>query len=173
MTQADKTEASTPSEREVMVKRTFDAPRSLVFDAFTKPDMVMNWLYGPDDWRIVHCEIDLRVGGAFRYIWRHDEKGEIGLSGVFKEVVPPERLVYTELFDQDWTGGETLVTTVFEERNGRTTVTTTVLYASQDARDGALKTGMLEGWSQGYDRLDLFLESQSTGSKGSAADKSA
>ena len=151
-------EAATPSEREITVSRTFDAPRALVFDAFTKADMIKHWLFGPDEWRMVHCEVDLRPGGAYRYVWRHRDKGDMGMGGVFREIVPPKRLVYTELFDEDWTGGETIVTSVFEEKGGRTTVTTTVRYSSQEARDGALKTGMLRGWGQSYDRLDGYLE---------------
>ena len=148
---------TTPSDREVAVSRTFNAPRRLVFDAYTKPEMVKRWLYGPEDWPLAVCEIDLKPGGALRYVWRHREKGDMGMGGVFREITPPERIVHTELFDQDWTGGETLVTTIFDERDGRTTVTSTVRYSSKEARDGALKTGMIEGWSQGLDRLDALL----------------
>ncbi len=152
-----------PSERELTVTRTFDVPRTLVFDAFTKPDIMMRWFYGPDAWPLARCEVDLRRGGALRYVWRHEDQGEMGMSGTFREVLPPERIVYTAVFDQDWTGGETLETTHFEERDGKTTVTATVRYASQDARDGALKTGMLSGWSQTYDRLDALAPSLATG----------
>ena len=148
-----------PGSREIMLARTFDAPRRLVFDAFTKPEMVMQWLWGPPEWPMVHCEIDLRVGGKLRYVWRHQTKGEMGMSGVFHCIKAPELLVNTELFDQDWTGGETLVTTTFEEQDGRTVVSATVRYSSPAARDGALKTPMLEGWSQGHDRLDDMLAS--------------
>jgi uncharacterized protein YndB with AHSA1/START domain len=148
-----------PNERELTLARTFDAPRGLVFDAFTKPEMVKQWLWGPDEWPMIHCEIDLRVGGKLRYVWGHKTKGQMGMSGVFREIRLLELLVNTELFDQDWTGGETLVTTTFEERDGRTVVSATVRYSSQAARDGALKTDMLEGWSQGYDRLDETLAS--------------
>ena len=148
-----------PSDRELTLTRTFDAPRQLVFDAFTKPEMVKRWLFGPADWPLVHCEIDLRVGGKLRYVWRHKDKGECAMSGVFQEIRAPERLVHTELFDQDWTGGETLLTTTFEEHRGRTTVAATVHYSSQAARDGVLKTGMVEGWSQCHDRLDELLPS--------------
>lgn len=157
MTSAKRYQTSLPSEREFTLTRTFDAPRRLVFDAFTKPEMVKQWLWGPPEWPIVHCEIDLRVGGKLRYVWRHKERGDMGLSGVFQEITVPGLLVNTELFDEDWTGGETLVTTVFEERNGRTTVAATVRYSSQAARDAALETPMVEGWSQGHDRLDELL----------------
>jgi uncharacterized protein YndB with AHSA1/START domain len=157
MSNADKLTVATPSDREVVVKRVFDAPRRLVFEAYTNPDLVKRWLYGPDEWPMVECTIDLRVGGAYRYVWRHKDKGDMGMGGVFREIVPGERIVNTELFDQDWTGGETLVTTVFEERDGRTTVTATVLYSSKEARDGALKTGMLGGWGRALERLDELL----------------
>jgi uncharacterized protein YndB with AHSA1/START domain len=148
-----------PGDREITLTRTFQAPRRLVFDAFTKPEMVKRWLWGPPEWPMVHCEIDLRVGGKLRYVWRHKDKGDMGLSGVFHAIEAPARLVNTEIFDQDWTGGEALVTTTFVEQNGRTTVAATVRYSSQAARDGALKTPMLEGWSQSHDRLDDLLAS--------------
>jgi uncharacterized protein YndB with AHSA1/START domain len=148
-----------PGEREITLTRTFAAPRQLVFDAFTKPEMVKRWLWGPVEWPLVHCEIDLRVGGKLRYVWRHKEKGDMGMSGVFHDIQAPALLVNTELFDQDWAGGETLVTTTFAEQNGRTTVAATVRYSSPAARDGALKTPMLEGWSRAHDRLDDLLAS--------------
>lgn len=146
------------SAREIVVARTFDAPRELVFRAFTDPEMVIHWMWGPDEWRMVRCDIEFKVGGTYRYVWRHVEKGDMGMGGIFHEIVPPERLVYTELFDEDWTEGETLVTATFEEKDGRTTVTTTVRYSSERARDGALKTPMLRGWGQSYDRLDVYLQ---------------
>lgn len=154
---SERVTVTTPSDTEITVTRSFVAPRRLVFEAFTKPDLVRRWLQGPDDWPMVVCEVDFRVGGAYRYVWRNPGKGDMGMGGTFREIVPPERIVHTELFDQDWTGGETMVTTVFEERGGRTTVTATVRYSSQAARDGALKTGMIEGWGQAYDRLDGLL----------------
>ena len=146
------------SDREISVSRTFDAPRELVFAALTKPEMVKAWLYGPEEWPMVTCEIDFKVGGKYRYVWRHKEKGDMGMGGVYREIVPTKRIVHTELFDQDWTGGETLVTTTFDEKDGRTTVTSTVHYSSLEARDAALKTGMLDGWGKAYDRLaDYFV----------------
>jgi uncharacterized protein YndB with AHSA1/START domain len=148
-----------PSEREITVSRTFDAPRELVFEAMTNPKMVKQWLIGPDDWPMVVCGIDFRVGGKYRYVWRHKERGDMGMGGVYREIERPRRIVHTELFDEDWTGGETIQTTIFEEKGGRTTVTSTVRYASEAARDGALKTGMLEGWGKAYDRLAEMLAS--------------
>jgi uncharacterized protein YndB with AHSA1/START domain len=102
------------------------------------------------------CEIDLRPGGAFRYVWRKDGK-DMGMSGTFREIVPPSRIVHTEIFDQDWTGGETLVTTTFEEAQGRTTLAVRVRYTSEAARAAALKTGMTQGMSDTYDRLAVMI----------------
>lgn len=145
---------STPSDREVVITRDFDAPRALVFDCHTKPELVRRWLLGPPGWTMPVCDIDLRVGGRYRYVWRSADGREMGMGGIFREIARPERLVTNELFDEDWTGGETLVTTVFTEEGGRTTSTVTVVYGSKEARDGALATGMTEGMEAGYQRLD-------------------
>lgn len=164
MSKSEALEFITPNERDVRVTRVFDAPKRQVFAALTKPEFVRRWLLGPPGWTMPVCEIDLRVGGKFRYVWRHDRDGsQFGMGGEYREIAPPDRLVHTELFDEDWTGGETLVTTVLEERNGRTSIATTVRYSSQRARDGALKTGMIQGWAQSYDRLaELLASSAST-----------
>lgn len=151
-------QVATPSDREILMTRALDAPRELVWDAFTKPELVKRWLLGPPGWTMPVCEIDLRVGGAYRFVWRNEEDGtEMGMGGVHREIVRPERIARTELFDQDWTGGETLATVVLTEYDGRTTVDTTVLYASKEARDGALTSGMKEGMALGYERLDELL----------------
>jgi uncharacterized protein YndB with AHSA1/START domain len=145
---------TTPTDREVVMTRVFDAPRELVFEAWTKPELLKRWLYGPDDWALAVCKIDLKVGGAVRFEWRHSNSAEhMGMSGVYREIVPPERLVYTEVWDEDWTGGEVLVTMAFVEAAGKTTMTQTVLYSSRAARDAALKTGMEHGAATSYDRL--------------------
>ena len=120
---------STPTDREIEVERDFNAPREMVFDAFTKPELVRRWLLGPDGWTMPVCEIDLRVGGAYRYVWRKESTGkEMGMGGVFREVVRPERLVATEKFDEAWYPGEAVDTTVFEEQGEVTKVRLTVLY---------------------------------------------
>ncbi|MGB9333471.1 MAG: SRPBCC family protein [Candidatus Acidiferrales bacterium] len=150
---------TTPSDREIAMTRTLDAPRELVFDAWTKPELLKRWLYGPDDWPFAVCEVDLRVGGALRFEWRHRGGGIMALSGVYREIVPFERLVFTEVFDEDWTGGETLVTMTFIEHDGKTTVTQSILYSSRAARDGALKTAMEEGMAMSYNRLAEQLPS--------------
>ena len=146
-------------EREIVMKRSFDAPRDLVFEAMTKPELLKRWLFGPTGWTMTHCAVDLRVGGAYRYEWRKDDGTEMGMGGVFREIVRPARLVTTEKFDQDWTGGEVLATAVFEEKAGATTLTTTLVYPSREAREAVLKSGMELGVAAGYDRLDdIFSE---------------
>ncbi len=150
---------ATPGDREVVVARGFDAPRPLVFAAHTRPDLVKRWLIGPPGWSMPDCTIDLRVGGKFRYVWRHEDGRTMGMNGVFRELMPPERIVHTEIFDEDWTGGETLVTSIFAEEGRRTKLTMTVLYASRAARDGALATGMTGGMEQSYEKLDELLAS--------------
>lgn len=163
MTETAKLQITMPSDRELMMTRAFEAPRPMVFEALTKPDLVRRWLHGPDDWTMPVCEIDLRPGGALRYVWRGPDGTEMGMSGQYREVVPPQRVVHTELFDEDWTGGETVVTTVLTEQDGRTTVTTTILYASKENRDGALQTGMEQGMAASYDRLEGQLPTFSIG----------
>lgn len=116
------------------------------------------WLLAPGGWTMPVCEVDLRPGGKFRYVWR---KGgvDMGLNGTFREIGPPERIVHTEVFDEDWTGGKSVVTTTLQEANGRTTLSMTVRYASAAAREAALKTGMVDGMSGTYDRLaDLIAK---------------
>ncbi|MPZ23392.1 MAG: ATPase [Dehalococcoidia bacterium] len=137
--------------------RVFDAPRRLVFEAWTKPELLQRWLLGPEGWSMPVCEVDLREGGSFRFVWRNDDGREMGMGGVYREIVPPERLVHTELFDEDWTEGETVVTTVLTEDGGKTTMTSTVRYSSEAARDAALATGMTDGVAVTYDRLAELL----------------
>jgi uncharacterized protein YndB with AHSA1/START domain len=151
---------STPSDREVEIERDFNAPRWLVFEAFTKPELVSRWLLGPDGWSMPVCEIDLRVGGRYRYVWRKESTGaEMGMGGVFLEVVQPEKLVATEKFDESWYPGEAVDTTVFEESGPITKVRVTVLYQSREARDTATRSGMEHGMVVGYNRLEHVLAS--------------
>jgi len=152
-------EVTARGEREVVMTRIFDAPRALVFDAWTRPDLLKRWLYGPEEWQLAVCEIDLRVGGALRFVWRHRDGKDMGMSGVYREIAAPERLVFTEFWDDDWTGGEALVTMVFAEHWGKTTFMQTVLYASRAVRNAVLKTPMERGAAQSYDRLAELLAS--------------
>jgi uncharacterized protein YndB with AHSA1/START domain len=140
-----------PSDREVVATRVFDAPRSLVFEAWTNPDYLPRWMLGPEGWTMPVCEIDLRPGGAWHFQWRHADGSEMSLHGVYKEIVPPERLVNTESWGGDWP--DTLNTVLLSEKNGKTTMTHTVLYASKAARDAAMKTGMKEGMNKSFNRL--------------------
>ena len=146
-------------EAEIVMTRSFDAPRALVFDALTKPELVKRWLLGPPGWSLPVCDIALKVGGAFRYVWRNADGREMGMGGVFHEIVPPECIVHTELFDDDWTGGETLVTNFLTEHSGKTTLSVTVRYQTPDARDTVLGSGMEEGVAMSYDRLAELLTS--------------
>ena len=150
---------STPSDREIQVTRDFHAPRRLVFDAFTKPELVRRWLLGPPGWTMPVCEIDLRVGGAYRYVWRKEGEKDMGMGGVFRDIVPSERLVATERFDDAWYPGEALDTTVFVEDGAITRITITVLYQSREARDTARRSGMEHGMAAGYNRLEDVLSS--------------
>jgi uncharacterized protein YndB with AHSA1/START domain len=135
--------------------RVFDAPRRLVFEAWTNPAHLPHWMLGPEGWTMPICEIDLRPGGAWRFVWRRVDGTEMEMRGIYQEVVPPERLVSTEAWGGDWP--ETLNTLLLSELDGRTTIEQRVLYPSKEARDAALQTGMKEGVSLGFDRLEAYL----------------
>jgi uncharacterized protein YndB with AHSA1/START domain len=154
---------STSSDREIVMTRAFDAPSHLVFGALTKPELIKRWLLGPPGWSMPVCEVDLKVGGHYRYVWRHDNDGrDMGMGGVFREIAASKRLVQTEKFDESWYPGEALATAVLVEHKGRTTLTTTVLYESREARDGILKSGMERGVAASYDRLEELLAETSS-----------
>ena len=159
---------TTPSDREVRITRFFNAPCAMVFDCWTVPELLKGWLHGPEGWRLETCEIDLVVGGAARYVWRHRDGQAMGMSATYQEIIRPTRIVASELFDEDWTSGETLGTVVFTEASGKTLLTQTVLYASQAARDGALGTGMTSGMADSYAQLDAFLASRQDDARGAA-----
>jgi len=156
MTSASTLQVTTPSDREVVMTRVFEAPRRLVFDAWTKPELIKRWLGVRAGWSMVVCEVDLTVGGTYRYVWRGPE-GDMGMGGVYREVVRPERVVCTEKFDQSWYEGEAIDTLVMVEQGGKTTVTTTVLYASREVRDAVIKSGMASGVAESYDTLAEIL----------------
>jgi uncharacterized protein YndB with AHSA1/START domain len=154
---------TTRGDREIVMTRVLDAPRSMVFDAFTKPELVRRWLLGPEGWSMPVCEIDLRVGGKYRYVWRHAKGQEMGMGGEFREIVPPERIVSTEKFDESWYPGEAVGTLVLTEQEGKTTVTQTVLYQSREALEAVLKSPMESGVAAGYNRLAELLASTISG----------
>src|ERR1700694_2027981 len=129
---------TTPTDREVVLTRVFDAPRHLVFDAFSKPELLKRW-FGPRGWSLVGCEVDLKVGGGFRFVLRGPDGKEMGMRGVYREIAPPERSVHMESFD-DYPG-ESQVTAVFVEHEGKTTLTATVLYPSKEIREIVVQIG--------------------------------
>jgi uncharacterized protein (TIGR03086 family) len=150
---------TTPSDREIRMTRGFTAPRRLVFDALTKPELLERWLGMFDGWSFVVCEVDLRVGGAYRFVWRGPDGAELGMRGVYREIVRPERIVQTETFDDPWYEGEAVSTAVLTEAGGRTTLTTTVRYDSREIRDAVLRSPMEQGVAKGYGQLDVVLAS--------------
>ncbi len=161
----EKAQVTMPSDREVTVTRSFKAPRVLVFRAYTEPELVRRWMLGPPGWSMPVCEMDVRVGGSYRWRWRSDTDGtEFGFAGTFREVEPPSRLVHTEGYDPGTvgdgypSGGEALVTTSFAEEGGITTITTVMDFGSKEARDAAVKTGMTDGMEQSYQLLDRVLQ---------------
>src|SRR5882762_5877516 len=149
---------ATPGERDLVMTRVFDAPRTLVFDAHTKPELVRRWLLGPPGWSMRVCEIDLRVGGKYRYVWQHDREGtKMGMGGAYREIQAPERIVTTEKFDEAWYPGEALGTLVLVEQRGKTTLTYTMRYESRAARDAVIKSDMESGVAASHDRLAELL----------------
>jgi len=157
MSSAHSMKLSTPSDRELVVTRVFDAPRKLVFDAWTNPKYIPQWLLGPEGWTMPVCEVDLREGGAWHFVWRKSDGAEMEMRGTYREIRPPERLVSIESWGGDWP--ETVNTLVLTEENGRTTATMTILYPSKEAREAAMQTGMTKGMEMTFDRFDQFLRS--------------
>jgi uncharacterized protein YndB with AHSA1/START domain len=155
----DTFQVSTPSDKEIAMTRVFDAPRRLVFDAWTKPELLRRWLGVREGWTMALCEVDLRVDGKYRYVWRGPKGEKLGLGGTFREIARPDRLISTEAFEEQWYSGEALDTLVLTEKDGRTTATLTMLLESKDARDMALRSGMETGVAQSYDVLDTVLAS--------------
>ena len=160
MTKPGNLKLTTRGDREIVITRAFDAPRKRVFDAFTKPELVKQWLLGPDGWSMPVCEIDLKVGGKYRYVWRNVENGnEMGMGGVYREIEAPVRLVSTEKFDNPWYPGEAQGTIVLAEQGSKTIATMTIRYESREARDGVLKSPMADGVERSYQKLDAMLAS--------------
>jgi uncharacterized protein YndB with AHSA1/START domain len=147
---------TTANDRDIVMTRVFDAPRNLVYDAFTKPELLKQW-FGPRGYSLAVCEVDLRVGGGFRFVLRGPDGKDMGMRGVYRELAPPSRSVHTESFD-DYPG-ESTVTAVFTEEAGRTTLTATVTYPSQEVRDIVVKSGMEHGAAESYDKLAELLAS--------------
>jgi len=151
-------QVTTPSETEVSMTRLFDAPPELVFEAMTKPEHVKQW-WGRlgEGYSVPVCEIDLRVGGKWRFVNRHPQ-GEVAFYGEYREITPYSRVVFTEIFEE-YPDTVSVVTTVFREEGGKTRMTATVRYPSPEVRDLVLSTGMARGAGISYDRLDDLVRS--------------
>jgi uncharacterized protein YndB with AHSA1/START domain len=145
---------TTPSDQEIVMTRVFNAPRRLVYQAFTRPELIQRWL-GPRGWTLPTCEVDLRVGGKYRYVGQGPDGTKLGWGGTFREIVPEQRIVHTESFD-DYPG-EALITAVWSESGGKTTMTLTMLLASKEVRDAIIASGMEHGAAESYDRLEEML----------------
>ncbi len=157
MNSSESVTITTPSDREVMMTRVFDAPSRLIFDAWTKPEHVPHWMLGPEGWTMPVCEIDLRPGGTWHFVWHHADGRDMEMRGTYREVAPPTRLVSTESWGVDWP--ETVNTLVLTEENGKTTARLSILYPSLEARDAALRTGMKDGMAQSFAYLDKLVAS--------------
>lgn len=157
-------EVSTPSDREVLITRSFDAPASLVWQAYTDPELMRRWLTAMPGWSMPVCEMSTDVGGKYRWRWRDDENGqEFGFMGELLEVELHSKIVHTQLYDPGDTefgsmGGEpSIITVTFNEANGITNVSTLIKFASQADRDAAMSTGMTDGMEMSYQALDGVL----------------
>jgi uncharacterized protein YndB with AHSA1/START domain len=156
-------DVTTPTDREIVMTRAFDAPAALLFDCHTKPELVRRWLLGPDGWSMPVCDVDLRVGGEYRHVWRSDADGsEFGFQGRYREIDAPRRLVHTERLDGMPPSDETdaLCTLTLAERDGRTTLSYAMRFPTTEARDQALESGMTDGVGTSYDRLESILDAE-------------
>ena len=146
------TQLATPTDTTIVITRVANAPKNAVFEAWTNPKYIREWMLGPPGWTMPVCELDLRVGGAWRYTWRKDDGTEMTMTGVVREVETNERLVTTERWGPEWP--ETINALVLTESGGKTTMTLTITYPSKEARDAAAQTGMKEGLDASFERLD-------------------
>lgn len=154
---AYKLEVNPNGDREIVMSRMFDAPRELVFEAWTKPELLKRWLLGPPGWEMIVCDVDYSPGGTTRFVWRNANGQEMGMRMIGVEFDPPKRIVCIEKFDEPWYPGEARTTLTFTERDGKTIATTTVRYESQATRDTVLKSGMTMGVEASYNRLEEIL----------------
>lgn len=153
-----KLEITTPTDSSIVMTRSFAAPRGLVFEALTRPELVRRWL-GADGWTMLECEIDPRPGGAYRYSWQGPRGERMVLRGVYREVVPPARIVQTEVNEDCGAsdGAETIVTAELTEADGTTELKYTIVYPSREIRDAVIESGMEEGIGQGFRKLEAIL----------------
>jgi uncharacterized protein YndB with AHSA1/START domain len=156
---SDAFSATMPSDRELTFTRVFNAPRRRVFDAWTKPEHLVRW-YGCHSSSLIVCEVDLRVGGTYRFVARMTDGTEHALSGSYRDIAPPERLVFTQRFNDD-PDKEALVAIQLDERNRKTTMTMTALYRSAEDRQAVLDIGVDRGTAEALERLAALLADQS------------
>ena len=159
MKTAEELDVVAQGERELVITRAFEAPRAEVYDAWTKPERLKRWLGVFGNWRLDECKVDLKPGGTVRYVWRGDGR-EMGMTQYLREVVPGERIVCTEHFDEPWYAGEAVCTLDFTEAGGKTVVINTMLYESRAIRDKILDSGMAGGIAASYDGLARLLSSE-------------
>ena len=166
----EKAQVSLPSDTDVRVTRDFAAPRTLVWDAHTKPELVRRWMLGPPGWSMPVCDMDVRPGGKYVWRWRSDENGaEFGFHGDYREVEAPAKTVHAEYYDPGDVGGAmdisqpAIIHTMFTEANGITTLEMIMKFATRDIRDAAVSTGMTDGMEMGYERLDALFAAEQRG----------
>jgi len=158
MTALGKLTIKPQGDRELVMTRAFAAPRQAVFDAYTRPELLRRWLGQMPGWSWVTCEVDLRVGGSYRWEWKQEATGYVmGMGGEYLEIVPREKIVSTEVFDDAWYEGKAVGTLTLTERNGQTTMSTVVKYDTKEIRDAVLKSPMETGVAAAYDTLDGLL----------------
>ena len=156
-------EVSTPSDQEVLIKRSFDATSDLVWRAYTEPELMRRWLTAMRGWSMPVCEMTTDVGGTYRWRWRDEANGvEFGFTGEMLEVEPPSKIVHTQIYDPGTVGGSmgdgaSIITVTFDETDGITDVTTLIKFASKADRDAAVSTGMTDGMEMSYKQLDEML----------------
>jgi uncharacterized protein YndB with AHSA1/START domain len=153
-----KVKVAATGDREIVMTREFKASRNMIFEAWTKPELVKRWLVGPEGWVMSVCQINLKIGGAYRYEWFKEATGErMGMGGEYREIVPSEKIVATEKFDMAWYPGSAIVTTKLAEKGGVTTVETTVTYDTKEARETVLRSPMETGIEASYTQLDKLI----------------
>ena len=157
-TVSDRTTMERTSDRELVIRRTFDGRARFVFEALTKPEYLKRW-WAPKSLGVslFSCEIDLRVGGAYRYVFGHDPAKPMAFSGVFREIVPGARIVQTQIFEPMASAGEVIVTTTLEEHDGKTTLVLHQLVPSRQVLDGILASGMERGMRETFEQLETLL----------------
>jgi uncharacterized protein YndB with AHSA1/START domain len=146
---------TTPSECELSWSRRFRAPIGRVFEALTRPELVQRWLLGPEGWSMPVCEIELKPGGSYRYVWRRDRDGKLmGMGGVFQEVTVPTHVSFTEVFDEAWYPGHATGSYRLLDEQTTTVLVQTMRYESRAVRDEVLRSGFETGIEKSHERLD-------------------